>query len=111
MIERIGDYYLGEEIDSAEGLVEFSEEEYFMAENAGMKRMLEDEKMFNGKQTDFASVPWDTTTIASTKGKIYKICLQVNSTSKKMSKRVLHTVLARLLPFYTAVRWTGIVLA
>lgn len=92
MIKEIGSYFLTQEIDRAQGLKEFSDEEYFMAENFGMKRTLEDEKMFNGFSVEFASVPWETTTIASTKGKIYKICLQLNSTSKKSAKKVLNTV-------------------
>ena len=92
MINKIGNYFLTQEIASAEGLKEFSDEEYFMAENFGMQRTLEDEKMFNGFCVEFASVLWETTTIASTKGKIYKICLQLNSTSKKSAKKVLNTV-------------------
>ena len=64
-----------------------------MAETFGLKRTLEDEKMFNGVGVEFASVSWDTpTTIASTRGKLYKICLQMNSTSKKNAKQVLSTV-------------------
>jgi len=92
MIKEIGNYFLTQEIDYAQGLKEFSEEEYFMAENFGMKPTLEDEKMFNGISVEFASIPWETTTISSTKGKIYKICLQLNSTSKKSAKKVLNTV-------------------
>jgi len=92
MIKKIGNYFLTQEIDSAQGLIEFSEEEYFMAENLEMKRILEDEKMFNGSSVEFASIPWESTTIGSTKGRIYKICLQLNSTSKKNAKKVLNTV-------------------
>jgi len=92
MINKIGSYFLTQEIDSAQGLTEFSEEEYFMAENFGMKRILEDEKMYNGVSVKFASIPWETTTIGSIKGKIYKICFQLNSTSKKSAKEVLNTV-------------------
>ncbi len=92
MIKKIGKYILTQEIDYSQGLKEFSEEQYFMAENFGMMRILEDEKMFNGISLEFASIAWETTTIASTKGKIYKICLQLNSTSKKSAKEVLNTV-------------------
>lgn len=92
MIKKIGKYFLTQEVDCAQGLKEFSKEEYFTAENFGMKRILEDEKMFNGISVEFASIPWETTTIGSTKGKIYKICLQLNSTSKKSAKEVLNTV-------------------
>ncbi len=92
MIKEIGHYFLTQEIDCAQGLKEFSDEEYYLAENFGMKRILEDEKMFNGISAVFASIPWETTTIGSTKGKIYKICLQLNSTNKKNAKKVLNTV-------------------
>ena len=86
MIKEIGNYSRTQKIECAQGLKEFSEEEYFMAETVGMKRMLEDEKMFNGPAIEFASVPWETTTIGSTKGRIYKICLQLNSSSKKSNQ-------------------------
>jgi len=92
MILNVGNYYLTQEIDNAQGLEEFSEEEYFMAEQAGMNRTLEDEKMFIGMCVEFASIPWETTTIASTKGKIYKICLQLACTSKNISKENIKTV-------------------
>ena len=93
MINKIGDYFLTQEIDSAQGLTEFSDEEYFAAETAGMKRTLEDEKMFNGNSVEFASIPWEFTTIASTKGKIYKICLQLNSKNKNTARKVLKIVM------------------
>ena len=92
MIDKIGDYFLTQEIDSAQDLKEFSDEEYFAAETAGIKRILEDEKLFNGNSVQFASIPWEFTTIASTKGKIYKICLQLSSKSKSTARKVLKTV-------------------
>jgi hypothetical protein len=92
MINRIGNYFLTQEVDSAQGLKEFSNDEYFAAETAGMKRILEDEKMFNGNTVEFASIPWEFTTIGSTKGKIYKICLQLNYTSKKTANAILNKV-------------------
>ncbi len=92
MIKKIGNYYLTQDINSAEGLKEFSDEEYYMAEQVGMKRMLEDEKMFNGLNPEFASISWESITIGSTKGKIYKIALQLNSTDKKFAKGVLNKV-------------------
>ena len=91
MIEKIGSYYLTQKIDDAQDLKEFSDEEYFIAESFEMKRTLEDEKMFNGASVEFASIPWETTTIASTKGVIYKICLQLNHANKRTAKKVLNT--------------------
>ena len=58
-----------------------------------MTRMLENEKMFNGMCVEYANIPWETTTIASTKGKIYKICLQLTCTSKKCVKEKLNTII------------------
>jgi hypothetical protein len=92
MIKKIGPYFLTQEIDCAQGLEEFSDEEYSTAESFGMKRMLEDEKMFNGPSVEFASIPWEITTIGSTKGKIYKICLQLKSSNKGAAKKILKTV-------------------
>ena len=92
MIDKIGNYFLTQDVKTAQGLKEFSNEEYLAAETAGMKRTLEDEKMFNGNSVEFASIPWECTTIASTKGKIYKICLQLNSKSKSTSRKILKTV-------------------
>ena len=93
MIKNIGNYFLTQEIHQAQELREFSDEEYSMAESTGMKRMLEDEKMFDGASVEFASIPWESTTIASTKGIIYKICLQQNNTNKKTAKQILKTVM------------------
>lgn len=92
MIDKIGNYVLTQEIDSAPDLKEFSEEEYVLAEAAGIRRILEDEKLFNGVSVEFASIPWESTMIASTKGKIYKISLQLNSASKKSARKAINTV-------------------
>ena len=93
MIQKIGNYYLKQDINSADGLIEFSDDEYIMAEQVGMKRILEDEKQFYGIDSEFASISWGSTMIGSTKGKIYKIALQDFSEDKKSAKKKLKTVL------------------
>ena len=94
MKRQIGNYYLTQDINSAFGLEEFSEEEYHLAEQVGMKRIFEDEKMFNGVNAEFAQIVWESTTIGSTKGQIYKIALQIVSTDDKLrAKLILDTVL------------------
>jgi hypothetical protein len=94
MKQQIGNYYLTQDIDLAFGLEEFSEEEYHIAEQVGMKRIFEDEKMFNGVNAEFAQIVWESTTIGSTKGQIYKIALQIVSTDDKLrAKLILDTVL------------------
>ncbi len=94
MIKTVGVYSLTQEVNTAQGLKEFSEEEYLLAEGAGMRRVLEDEKFFNAINGQFAANPWDSIMIASTKGKIYKISLQFTSRSKRLARRVLRTTLA-----------------
>lgn len=94
MINKVGIYTLNEEVVTAIGLKEYSNEEYLLAERVGMKRILADEKFFNGITVDFAFLTWDSTVIGSTKGKIYKISLQFNSKNSKLAKAVLHTTLA-----------------
>lgn len=91
MFKNIGNYYLTQDIKTANGLKEFSDEEYLASEQVGMSRTLEDEKMFNGFVTNFASVPWESTMIGSTKGKIYKIALQIMCTDKQKAKQVLNS--------------------
>ena len=45
------------------------------------------ESGINGISLGFASISWESTVIASTKGRIYKICLQLNNASKKSAKK------------------------
>ncbi|MGD0337962.1 MAG: hypothetical protein ABSB78_04175 [Bacteroidota bacterium] len=94
MILTVGPYYLTQQINTAEGLKEFSEEDYLSAEFAGMKRVLENERFFNGINVQFAATHWDSTMIASTNGQIYKISLQFDDWNKTLAKMVLQTTLA-----------------
>ncbi len=100
MITQIGNYYLGQDIASAQGLKEFSEEEYATAETAGMKRMLDDEKFLNVQPAEFvvaaaefAGVPWESLVIGSTKGKIYKLALQNIFDDSKLAEGIFEVVL------------------
>jgi hypothetical protein len=94
MILTVGPYSLTQHINIAKGLKEFSEEEYLSAELAGIKLVLENERLFNGINVHFAANPWDSTMIASTNGQIYKISLQFNSSNKILAKTVLQTTMA-----------------
>ncbi len=91
MILTVGPYFLTQQINIAEGLKEFSVEEYLSFELTGIKRILEDERIFNGSNVQFAYIPWDSTIIASTRGQIYKISLQFNSSEKILANTVLQT--------------------
>lgn len=94
MITQVGTYYLGQPVDTVTGLREFSDEEYAVADVAGIRRYLRDEKIFNGPGPDFRfmAVPWDTTMISSTEGKIYKICLQLNTRNPQLAKIAFNTL-------------------
>ncbi len=97
MTQRIGNYYLTQSINIAYGLEEFSVEEYRLAEESGMKRIFEDEKIFNGENAEFAGILWESTIIGSTKGQIYKIALQIISTDDNLrAKLILDTVLRNM---------------
>jgi len=97
IITRIGPDHLGQPIGSANGIREFSDDEYANAEASGMRRTLRDEKLFNGpERLDLVAIPWEGTIIASTEGKIYKICLQFNTRNDrfaKIAKRAITAVL------------------
>lgn len=53
MITQIENYYLNQQIEKYSGLKEFTREEYKMSELAGYKRVLNDEKLFYGKNVIF----------------------------------------------------------
>ena len=81
MIKKIGDYYLNQDINSANGLEEFAKYEYGLAKEFGMEQIFEDEKMFFGNNVDFLGFSWEST-IDSTQGKIYKMLYNLILTAK-----------------------------
>jgi hypothetical protein len=74
MIRALGGYQLGESIEGATGLTEFSAAEY-AAFRIGNPKLLPDERIFKGPRTSFDGVEW-TVMVGSARGKIYKIALQ-----------------------------------
>lgn len=96
MIKTVGLYSLTQEVRTAQGLKEFSEEEYAEAAMVGIELMLEEEKLFNGINPDFAGCHWDSTMVATTKNRIYKISLQSNSHDKRSAKIVLQKTLSSI---------------
>ncbi|MBI3602168.1 MAG: hypothetical protein HY209_04675 [Candidatus Omnitrophica bacterium] len=97
MITKIENYYLNQTIGEVPDLKEYTEEEYQMFEMAGYKRMLENEKIFKGKNVKFAKITWDETTIGSTNNKIYKIHLQFITQNENLAKSVFKTTLNYLV--------------
>lgn len=92
MITRIHHYYLGQTIDDANDLREFTDEEYRKFEVAGAPRMLKDEKIYYGTEVEFAGFNWDTV-IGTTDGKIYKISLQtISMDNDKINYIFKHTL-------------------
>jgi len=76
MITKIQDYYLGQRIKDTKDLIEYTDEEYHLFEAAGARRMLKNERIYNGRIVNFAGFNWDTV-IGATEGKIYKIAIQI----------------------------------
>jgi len=92
LINQIGEYSLLQRLESAQGLSEFSKEEYLKFEKFGYGRTLEDERIFNGNIVEFSTIIWDYVTLGSTKGKIYKICLQKIFANLRTAKKILKQV-------------------
>lgn len=92
MITKIENYYLNQSINEASDLKEYTAEEYQMFEMAGWVKMLEDEKIYHGKETNLNGNLWDTV-IGATNGKIYKISLQIIDSDKKHLENIFKSTL------------------
>lgn len=84
MITKIENYFLNQRMDGAPDLTEFDSEQYIMFEAAGMKRILKDEKIYNGHDINFLGSIWNTV-IGATQGKIYKVSIQHISPDRNKS--------------------------
>lgn len=95
IITKIVPYFLGQDINTASDLKEFSDVEYSLFEREGIFRTLDDERFFHGKKLTLIELPWDII-VSSTQGKIYKIVLQQYMIEKKASNRVFKEMLGVL---------------
>ena len=75
MLKKIGDYYLNMPIREVLDLRELTQEEYKEFETAGVARVFSDERIYQGRDVDFAGAIWKAF-IGSTEGMIYRIALQ-----------------------------------
>ncbi|MBI3400632.1 MAG: hypothetical protein HY048_04355 [Acidobacteria bacterium] len=82
---------MGQDIRTAADLTEFSDEDYALAERAGIRLILKEERIFRGRIVDFAKVRWDETLVSSTEGRIDKISLQLNTQNKILARSVFHS--------------------
>ena len=87
MITKIENYCLNQSISKMTDLIEYSEEEYQLFALAGWQKMLEDERIYHGKDTHLNGHLWDTL-IGSTNGEIYKISLQIIDSDKNHIKNI-----------------------
>jgi hypothetical protein len=92
MITKIENYYLNQPVNEAPDLKEYTTKEYQMFEMAGWVKMLEDEKIYHGKETNFNGNLWNTV-IGSTNGKIYKISLQIIDSDKERLENIFKSTL------------------
>ncbi len=92
MITKTENYYLNQPINEATDLKEYTAEEYQMFEMAGWVKMLEDERIYHGKETNLNGSLWDTV-IGATNGKIYKISLLIIDADKKHMGNIFKSTL------------------
>jgi hypothetical protein len=88
MIGGIQDYYLGQDINDAKDVVEYTGKEYQLFKAAPQIR--KNEKMYLANNVNFAGFTWDTV-IGSTEGKIYKIAIQIMSDDNSYIRRIFMT--------------------
>ena len=98
VVEKIGDYYLGQKIDSVKELIEFSKLEYRISKMSGMSIMFENEKSFNCNDIFYNGISWKPT-IGAVNGSIYKIALQ-QSFEKSAAEYVFSNLCTKLLSVY-----------
>ncbi|MFH1192078.1 MAG: hypothetical protein V1655_01255 [bacterium] len=60
MITKIENYYLNQPVNEASDLKEYTTEEYQIFEMAGLVKVLEDEKIYYGKETNLNGNLWNT---------------------------------------------------
>ena len=92
MITRIGEYYLGEEIKTAHGLVELKPEEYAVLRSFPGWFDLPDEKVFDAPKVTFNRHLWHLT-VAALNGRIYTLMLQYISNNRASANSVLKEML------------------
>jgi hypothetical protein len=95
MLTTIAGYYFNQPIGEAPDLVEFDPGQYAMFEMAAVKRMLRDERIYNGHDITFLGSVWNTV-IGATEGKIYKVSIQNMSPAKNASAALFRTTLTQL---------------
>ncbi len=92
MITKIFNYHLRQPIKEAEGLTEFTDEEYSEFNSAGIKRTLRNEKFYNSPDINFMGGTWDLV-IGSTDDIIYKISAQNMTNDKSLSDDIFNKIL------------------
>ena len=60
MITKIENYYLNQSVAEAPDLTEFDSDQYVLFEASGVKRVLKDEKIYNGNDLNFLGSAWNT---------------------------------------------------
>jgi len=75
MIEKVGEYHLGQELSTVRGLTEFTTEEYAAFQTVPGWFNMPGEKIYNAPKVIFNKSQWDLT-IGALDGKIYAMALQ-----------------------------------
>jgi len=95
MLTRLGSYQLNQPVGDVPDLIEFDPEQYALFEMAGVKRLLRDERIYNGHDINFLDSVWNTV-IGASDGKIYKVSIQNMSPDKAASAALFRATLTHL---------------
>lgn len=99
---RIGNYFLGQRVEDAPSLSEFSEDQYRQFALVGIVKQFPDEKFFKAENTKYGDLDDWQVVIGSAEGRIYKIQLLANTDNfdsargfKKSNVKLLNTKLGK----------------
>lgn len=96
IITKIENYYLGQPINEAPDIKEYTTKEYLKFKMAGWVKMLKDERIYHGREVNFKGFSW-TVLIGTTNEKIYKIYLQIINSDEWQSEIIFKSFLPDML--------------
>ncbi|HXA18933.1 MAG TPA: hypothetical protein VN380_18205 [Thermoanaerobaculia bacterium] len=95
MLTRLGSYQLNQPVGDVPDLIEFDSEQYALFEMAGVKRLLRDERIYNGHDINFLDSVWNTV-IGASEDKIYKVSIQNMNLDKAAAAALFRATLTHL---------------
>jgi hypothetical protein len=89
MTIKVGNYFIGQNINEVSGVKEFTLEDY---KNNPIRRVFKNESLYYGAPIVFGNCQWDMVTIGVINDKIYKIGLNLSGLSDSVSKDIVESL-------------------